>query len=234
MARGSEGRASILVVTNSLAYAINHRLHLFERLVAEGYSLTIAGSGKQADHEVFNRLGVSTIELQVERYRIDVVNDLALFFRIRRLVGKIRPDILHAFTVKPIFFGRAAIAGLPETARPKKFVGSFTGLGRLFEDDAHVGFRLVRACLGFLLRRGARGMPQAITTEAFADLETLVDDFGLEPEACVVTQGTGVEIAYPLPKERQGPVTFLFCGRLLVAKGILAFLDAARALLEEG
>ncbi len=181
------------------------------------WNAALAGAGARVVHYPLSRKGLNPVS--------DVITVLSL----RGLFRREQPDVLFAFTIKPVIYGilASALAGFPE--KPRRLV-MITGLGYAFEGDTPLKRLLTRAA-AFLYRQSF----SRAATAFFQNKEDL-DVFtrrNIIPAGTrvVMCPGTGVDIGRFVPAPRpDGPMTFLLIGRLLEAKGLREFHDAARLL----
>ncbi len=132
----------------------------------------------------------------------------------------LRPALVHHFTIKPIILGGTAA----RTLRIRGIVQAITGLGHAFspasalEHTALAGYR-------FALRGRAYTVFQNNN-----DMEKLLSSGVLARSRCRLIRGSGVDVErfvnIPLPLAG-APVTFLMSSRMLWAKGVREFAEAA-------
>ncbi|MGI9405059.1 MAG: glycosyltransferase, partial [Hyphomicrobiaceae bacterium] len=230
---GASSPQRVLIVTNKLWYMINHRLHLLRRLVDEGYQVSIAGQGTPDEKAQLETLEISVHLREFVAYRMSPQKDARLVGVIRSLVREEKPDIVHLFTVKPIVFGKLALRTLKMAHRPTKLVLSLTGLGRLFLPNVSGGIRFLRDRVAGAIARPVPGVVQSVTVETRADCDELLELSQLRRDDIVVTKGTGIDLDIFKPAPREGPIVFLFAGRLLHSKGAHIYLEAAKRLIAE-
>jgi glycosyltransferase involved in cell wall biosynthesis len=151
---------------------------------------------------------------------MSVPSDLRALLSLVRLMHRSAPDVVIAYTIKPVVYGMvaASIAGV------KWRFAIITGLGYLFSGE----------------KRGKQRLAEFLYSRAFArthkvffqnpDDEALFRRLRLLPTGLpsVVVNGSGVDTSQfnvaPFPKE---PVTFLLMARLIGAKGIREYAAAA-------
>lgn len=156
----------------------------------------------------------------LDRDGTSVVGDLALFFELRHLYKKIRPDFVLHYTHKPNIYGSIACGLL---GIPSAYV--ITGLGYTF---IHKGL-LIRVLKG--MYRFAGFFSDAGIFENPDDKELFVKQGLLSANKAYHVNGCGVDVEYfkPIAIENNNQRTVItFIGRLLVDKGINEFIEAAR------
>lgn len=149
------------------------------------------------------------------------------FLSIFRLVRRLRPQLLHAVTIRPVIYGGIAARFVHVPA----LVLSITGLGYVFIGK-EARARLLRPFAEFAYARALRH-PNAVAIFENADDEGLFVRRNLiAPENTRIWIGGGVDLealrASPEP-DVEDPIVVL-PARLLVDKGVREFVEAARSL----
>jgi glycosyltransferase involved in cell wall biosynthesis len=223
---------SRFLIIGSLAESlINFRGDLLAGLVKEGHTVTAAApDGPAWVDEELARLGVKRVRIGMDRTGMNVIADLRLLAELVRLCRRTAPDIVLAYTAKPVIYGTLAA----RIARVRTIAAMITGLGFIFSEPDSTKQAMVRAMARWLYRVALKG-----THIVFFQNPDDEADFRryalLRPEhRVVVTNGSGVNLerfAYqPLPP---GPLRFLMISRLLADKGVREFIAAARAIRRE-
>ena len=220
-----DGR-KILVVATLASSLPNLRAELLDGLRSRGYEvLTLAGNRNDATEGYLKERGISFSTYPVQRTglspRADFRTFLALIKRIRRAgVGTVL-----AYTPKPVIWGGLACRLLPGVT----FHALITGLGRQF--DPSTGLRA--AMVSTLYRWSLRGASSVIfqNAEDQSDFERM----GLvDPANSHRVSGSGVPLhRFGFQDLPDGPPVFLLLTRLLRAKGVEEFAQAAALLRSE-
>lgn len=218
-------RRRILYVCNDGYYFAQHRAHVARRMVEEGWDVHVATGG---DLDLVDRR-FTAHALDVDRLSFSPWRDVRLTGQIRSVVGRLRPDVVHLLTMKPIVFGAVALLSLSPSRQPGRIVATFPGLGRAFEatgGKAEAARRLVLAVLRRLFAR----LPAVATFENDADRQTLLG-FGVRLEdRAIILRGAGLDLEkfHPGPSRDGGPFRVLWASRLIHGKGLNPFIGAAR------
>ena len=163
----------------------------------------------------------------LSRQGINPLNEIWSLWRLIRIYRKVRPDIVHHFTVKPVIYGSLAahILGIPY------IINSITGLGHLFIDTGIIT-RILRGIAKLLYQISLRGTQ--VIFENPEDRDIFIRNRLLNTDQTHLIMGTGVDVEKfrPTTKNRSIPVV-LFSSRILATKGLPEFIDAARILLKE-
>lgn len=177
-------------------------------------------------------LGARVEHYPLDRKGLNPFRDFATLWRLRGLFLRERPDVLFAFTIKPVIHGSLAscLAGSP--VRRNRHV-MITGLGYMFEADslvkkvllqvARLLYRLAFSCVGSVYFQNQ-------------DDKALFERLSIVGRKTVVrlSKGTGVDVDhFTVQREPEGSPYFLYVGRLLEAKGLRDLAAAARLLQEE-
>lgn len=224
------GNPSHAVVLASHAQSlINFRGPLLAALVARGWRVT--ASAPSIDDDVKARLeaiGVVAVETPLARTGMNPLADLAYYRSLIELFRSERPDVLLAYTAKPVIWGTLAAraAGVP------RIVAMITGLGYAFTPPMQPSLKHAVANLAArLLYRLA--LPQADhVLFQNPDDRDLFQSYGFtpSPDRVGVTAGSGIDLNLFTPSPPPNRPSFLMLARLLGAKGVREYAVAARRL----
>lgn len=173
-------------------------------------------------------LGARLVISNLNRTGLNPFSEISARMFYERFMRDERPDAVLAYNPKPVFYAVPAArrAGVPHVS------AMITGLGYAFTG----GTVLSRVLALFAMRLYRRALPM---TDAVIfqnrDDKAFFEHMGLLGGARNVVQvpGPGVDLErFPWVPIVEPPkvVTFLFVGRLLRDKGVLEFVEAARAL----
>lgn len=219
----------IVVFGGSAFSLINFRGHLIEAMVKAGHE--VIALAPEVDPEIsarLNTMGAAYLSIPLNRTGRGPISDLRSVWALHRLFRKLRPDLLLAYTVKPVIWGSIAarFAGVP--ARFAMITGRGTPL-------MAVKGNALRTLTTWLYRLGlaqARGVIfQNPDDLAFFEAEGML---GRHTPRTVVN-GSGVDLTrFAEAPQPAGPPTFLFLGRMIRDKGIHDYLEACRRLSIQG
>lgn len=171
-----------------------------------------------------NGLADRVIELPVDRRGMNPLHDGKLFSQYRAILGEIKPDLVLTYTIKPNIYGGLAcrMAHIP-------YAVNITGLGSAIENGGWLKkfvLALYRPAL-----KGAR----VVFFENAGNRDTLAATGVVPKGRDVVLHGAGVNLEdYPCqPYPQEGPVHFLFVGRVMHEKGVDELFAAAKRMKQQ-
>jgi glycosyltransferase involved in cell wall biosynthesis len=219
--------AKIAIIASYGESLINFRGALLSTLVQNGHEvLALAPKGREDLAMRLNSIGVDFWQINLERTGLNPVKDLILLKQLISLMRAQRPDVVIAYTIKPVIYGSIAA----RVTRIASINSIITGLGSTF-----IGETLKGKLLGHLVQLLYRIALSSNTSIFFQN----PDDFDLFKRRAIINKdtnvalinGSGVDLDYfsPVPLQRS-PVVFLLIARLLQEKGIIEYVRAARIL----
>lgn len=216
----------VMVLGAQPEYLTNLRGPLIRELVGAGYRVTAVGAAEHAAvREKLESWGAHYRVVRIERAGLNPIADLGALAGLYSLFRREKPDLVFAYTVKPIVYGlpMARLAGV------KRRFAMIAGRGWAFMDGAEFKRRLSRTLATVAYRVGLSSA-QAAAFQNEEDRE-LFQSRGILPKRLKTIRifGSGVDLdhyaAAPLP---EGPPTFLMIARLLRDKGVPEYAAAAR------
>ena len=208
----------ILVLANNDVGLYRFRKDLLAALLNTGHEVYISLPNGGLVPELV-QLGCRYLETPIDRRGMNPIQDSKLFNQYRAMLRKVKPDLVITYTIKPNIYGGLAcrMAHIP-------YAVNITGLGSAIEN----GGWLKRFVLS--LYRPALKDAKVIFFENTGNRDTLVATGVVPKGRDVVLNGAGVNLEdYPYqPYPQEGPVRFLFVGRIMREKGVDEFFAAAR------
>lgn len=219
----------IVVVASEPQSLVTFRGHLLSEMVKLGHEVYACAPGENdAVARDLAEMGVQYRAIYLNRTGVNPLADVVSLVKLTRLFRSLRPDVFLGYTIKPVIYGSLAarIAGVGRT------YSMITGLGYSFSGSGMrskvIGY-LVRSMYRLVLKRNDR-----VIFQNPDDLRLLLDLGLIESEdKARIVNGSGVDVstyaAQPLPQE----LSFLLIARLLRDKGIVEYVEAARAIRAE-
>lgn len=221
-----EGRVStksnkLLFVVTEDWYFQSHRLSHAAAAARAEYRVAVAT--RVVEHgETIKSAGVEVIPFEMTRRGLNPIGEVSTILRLVRLYKEYRPDIVHHVALKPVVYGSIAA----RVAHVPVMINAISGFGYAFSSTTGmarmVRFLISRALPWLLNRKGSR-----VITQNPDDYEALVN-IGVDPNRVALIPGAGVDPGeFPFQAEMAGPVTVTLASRMIWAKGIQAFVNAA-------
>ena len=146
----------VLVMGTLARSLVNFRGALLQALRQRGHEVVAAAAADGSSTEVGRQLlqwGVNFEPVALARGGTNPLADAAAVLAIRRLYRRVRPDVVLAYTIKPVVYGGIA-ARLADVPRSYPLI---TGLGYAFMEGGGLKRRMVRAVAEQLYRRSLSG-----------------------------------------------------------------------------
>jgi len=219
----------LLFVVNVDWFFVSHRLPIALHALQQGYEVHIA-TGVTNKQKELEQCGLMVHPLSIDRSSASLLDALRTFWQMLGVFLKVKPDLVHLVTIKPVLFGGliARITQVPAV------VVAFSGLGTVFVSREKGGGwrrRVVEAAYRIAL--GHRNLKAIFQNPE--DHAMLVSNGALPNSKTVLIRGSGVALqAYPMRPEPDGMPVVTFAARLLKDKGVLEFIDAIRILKDRG
>jgi len=242
----------IVVVAGYAPSLVNFRGPLLSALVERGHRVIALAPpdekgepGAPDTAAVLRARGIELVRFPMQRGGVDPRQDLRTLLALRREFLELRPDLVLAYTIKPVIYGSLAA----RWAKVPLMASLITGLGYAFgglqarkADDAEPGDlpsrgrRLLTEVVVRLYRKALENNRVVIFQNP--DDRDLFVSLGIlgEGQRVAVVAGSGVELDHfaPAPPVLAHPQTgapiFLCMARLLWAKGVGVFVEACRLL----
>ncbi len=219
----------LLIVVNVDCLFLSHLLQIALGALRAGYEVHIATSLSQGRAQL-EEYGFVVHPLEVDRSGAGPVGLIKLFLALLRLFWKLRPDVLHLVTIKPVLIGGVAARFSPV----RGVVYAISGLGHVFVADGMLGKlrrKIVRVCYRFVL--SARNM--RIIFQNPDDRREIESVAILRNEQVVMIPGSGVDLStYQITPLPEGETVVLMAARLLSTKGVREYVAAAQRLRVSG
>jgi len=109
--------AKVAIIGNQAFSLLNFRGLLIQAMVEQGHEvLALAPDYDSAQREKVLALGAKPIDFSLSRTGLNSIKDLFDFVRLLWLLGRLRPDVVLAYAIKPVIYGTLAawLAGVPK------------------------------------------------------------------------------------------------------------------------
>ncbi len=174
--------------------------------------------------------GVRVITYALERKGTNVIKDIKSLWALYDILRQEKPDKIFTSAIKPVIYGNIAA----RTAQIKDVFSCITGLGFSFEQDGGKLKRILHELVKFLYKL-ALCKTKIVFFQNESDKEFFLQNKIISKKTkAIICNGTGVDVDYfALQKKFPKQITFLMIGRLIKAKGIKEFVQAAKIIKQK-
>lgn len=220
----------LLFVVNNPAFFMSHRVPVALAAQRAGYDVHVATMDGPAVADI-EALGMTHHAIPMTRSGKHPLQELGTLLALLRLFRRLRPQVVHLVTIKPVLYGGIAA----RLARVPGMVAAISGLGFVFLSNS-LKMRLVRAVVARLYRLALGHRNSRVIFQNGADRDLLKSLGAVRDEQVVLIRGGGVDLdlCRALPEPPAPPVVVTMVARLLRDKGVQEFVQAARLLRERG
>ena len=200
------------------------RGHLISKFIANGHDVTVmtAFASDEVQRDI-RSLGAEFLSYPIERNGTNPLKDLGTKSFLSKAFVDHQPDLILAYTIKPIIWGGIAARSIPNCG----FSALVTGLGYAFQGRTFKQ-RLLCQLTSNLYRYSLR-RANTVIFQNIDNLNEFVSRKIISDSKCRVVPGSGVNLNHykqePIP---DGEIRFLLIARLLKEKGIREYVEAAK------
>lgn len=216
-----------VVVVGSLAWSlVNFRGKLLAAMAARGHEvIACAPDGDEDVERQLAAFGVSYRRIPMERASLSPIADLKTLGRLVALFRRERPDVVMAYTQKPIIYGGLAA----RVAGGIRFHAMVSGLGHAFTEGGGAGRGVLRKLVALMFRSALKRAESVIVFNRDDKGEMMQHGIVSARHRIVQVPGSGVDTRrFPAKPVPEGPLTFLLVARLMRDKGLEEYAEAAR------
>ncbi len=214
-------RKKIAIVVNNSWSAWNFRANLAFAFKKSGYQVVFI-----SPYDKYSEIIKKHFEFQdvsINSKGINPIEDLKLIYNLYKVYKNVRPDIICHYNIKPNIYGTIAanILKIPS-------ISNIAGLGTLFINQNFIT-KIAKSLYKFSQKKAIK-----IFFQNKNDFKMFVDEKLIQKDKCEVLPGSGVDIEKfkPVKKKDNGVFKFLLISRMLWAKGVKDFVEAAKLIKE--
>ena len=164
----------VLIIGSECKSLMRFRGELLKSFKNINYDVFACAGGKCDQATVwFNEFGINYIPVRISRTGLNPFSDLMFFYQLLNIIRKINPDLILAYTIKPVIYGMLA----SRICRIKNCYALITGLGYAFIPGNSLKQRIVkinvwvlykifvflwRAACAFFIFAGSRGAESCV------------------------------------------------------------------------
>jgi glycosyltransferase involved in cell wall biosynthesis len=219
----------LLFVVNVDWFMVSHRLPIAIAAVAAGWEVHIACAVTDKA-EILESHGLIVHDLCFSRQGTSIYQEGKTFIALFKLIKKIKPDVTHLVTIKPVLYGGLALRLCGLSAA----VASISGLGYIFMANGRLA-ALRRNFILMIYRLALAHKKIKIIFQNPDDKKILSDANVIAEDNAVLIRGSGVDLnAYQYLPEPDGVPVVVLLARLLRDKGVFEFVQAAEIIKRKG
>jgi glycosyltransferase involved in cell wall biosynthesis len=216
----------ILILSNIVWTISNFRKYLIEDLIKNGYEVyCIADTDTFSTHSIklIQGLGAHFIPLKTNRKGLNPFSEILYMFRLFILFKHYKPDIILSYTIKPNIFG--------------SFVAMYLNISQIATINGLGSGLLKKSILGkfsFFLYKIALKHPRKVFFQNTDDRDYFIHHNLLERTKAFYVPGSGIDTEDFKECKRpssDSKIVFLMVARLITDKGVLEYVEAAKAIL---
>jgi glycosyltransferase involved in cell wall biosynthesis len=218
----------ILIVVNVDWFFLSHRIGIARQAILDGYQVFVAceDTGRRGDIE---KHGINFIDFPFSRSGTNFIDEITTLRNFYKLYVKVKPDLVHHVTLKPVVYGSI----IAKTLRIKAVVNAIAGLGYNFTGNRK---GVLYFFLTSLMRFGFRRKNMAVIFQNQTDFDDLKELKIINSNNRVFfSKGSGVDLNEFSFSEapRSGKINVLFPTRMLWDKGVKELKEASEILREK-
>lgn len=215
----------LLFLVNVDWFFLSHRLPIAIAAQKKGYEVHIA-LGITEHYETLKSYNFVIHKLPITRKRSNIFTELRAFISILILLLKIKPDILHLITIKPVIYGGIAA----KFTKTNNLVVAISGLGFVYTSTgllAKLRVKLINYIYKFALSH-----PRLIIIFQNRDDQYILNSLvSFKNNQMRIIPGSGVDLTkFSFSVEKESTPIVIMASRLLADKGVKEFLSAAKLL----
>jgi glycosyltransferase involved in cell wall biosynthesis len=214
------GVMRLLMVVNVDWFFLSHRLAIAQAALEAGYEVHVATALTRHRSEL-EQHGFIVHPLNIHRSSTGLLGLFFLLLNLIQLFWRIRPDVVHLVTIKPVLLGGIAARLSPV----RRVVFAISGLGHIFLAQDWRG-RIKRGLVSLLYRLALGVKDKCVIFQNGDDRRVIESVVQLKSSQIVMIPGSGVDLnQYPfIPVNTVQPVVMM-ASRLLWTKGVREYTE---------
>lgn len=206
----------VVILSNHHAYTYDFRKEVIQKLIEEKYKVYIVlPYGEKV--ELLKEMGCEFIDLPLDRRGLNPIADLKLLLSYKKILKKIKPDLMLSYTIKPNTYG-----GLVCRWLKIPYIANITGLGTAFENKGIIQSILIELYRIAFRKINCVFFQNKDNEQFFTDKE-----IGLGRHRIIPGSGVNIKHYSLLEYPQDGTIEFVFISRIMKEKGIDQYLEAA-------
>ena len=215
----------IIISINTSWNIYNFRSGLVKGLQNEGHEVLALAPTDDYSKKLEEELNIKHYDIKIDNKGSNPIKDFKLILAYKSLFKKLKPDVVLQYTIKPNIYGTIAAKALKIPT-----INNVSGLGTIF-----INPNTITSKIGMMLYKYAFRFPKKVFFQNQDDKKLFID-FGLiDKNLTDVLPGSGVDLKKFefSPKKKTEKFVFLMISRVLIDKGIVEYVNAAKEILSK-
>ena len=216
-------KKKILFISNVDWFFISHRLPIGLEAISKGYEVHLISKFTEHKSELL-KYGFILHPVEIHRTQKNIFNLIKNFIIILKVIKKVKPNLIHAVTIKPVIFGGIASRIFNDIP----FVASISGLGYVFVSKGKV-VRIIKKIIKIVYKYSFSNKFLKVIFQNKDDKKIIQRFCSLKNKDSIIINGSGIDLnIYKPSEENHLSNKILFASRLLKSKGIFEFVESAK------
>lgn len=213
----------IAFVSNNAWSIYNFRLDILKMFIENGYEVIVIAPDDEFSNKL-KEIGCRFYPVEFNNRGASIINDVLLYYNLRKLYRKLRPDFIFHYVIKPNIYG-----SLAAKAENIESVAVITGLGYSFAKN-----NWLTKIVEVLYKKALEG-PKEVWFLNNEDANVFLRKNLVNVKKLRVLPGEGINTEHfsrngSLLKPERKEFVFLMAARLLKSKGVELYANAASIL----
>lgn len=210
----------VVICINTSWNIYNFRSGLIRALLSEDHEVVAVAPPDEFTAKL-EEMGCQFHPIEINHTGSNPLKDLKLYFQLKKAYRETKPDIIFQYTVKPNIYGSLAARSLNIPV-----INNVSGLGTVFLNNG------LTSSIAKLLYRISFQRVNLVFFQNANDRSDFLEQISLPKLKTDLLPGSGINLNLfktdrPLCTQ---PFSFLMIARLILDKGLVEYLDAARQL----
>jgi glycosyltransferase involved in cell wall biosynthesis len=217
----------IIYLVNVDWFFLSHRLPIALEVLKTGAEVWVitANTGRKEEIESY---GFRFVDFPFSRRGTNLLFEILKLPRLYKLYKKIKPDLVHHVTIKPVIYGSLVARRLENV----KVVNAITGMGFSFSEDEKA--TKISALVKKAYRIALNNKNVRVIFQNEKDLEVFLNEQLIEKDQATLIRGSGVNCSLFKPSQKKSDKKIvLLASRMIWDKGIKEFVEAAKIVKEQ-
>ena len=225
----SNEKRKLVITANTGWYIYNFRIDLIKYLVSKNYDINIICPKDEYSFKLKN-MGLNVYFWELNRKSINPFSELYSLFHLIKLYSKIKPEIVHHFTLKACLYGTLSANLFNKVS----VINSITGIGPLFISK-DIKLKLIYLFLKRIFSQVFSNLSKKVIFQNNHDREKYIKLKLTTSNKSIVIPGSGINTDFFKPSNKETNINdfkLLFPSRIIKEKGIIELIQACKLLWE--